>query len=35
MMDEDWETLYEEGEELFYDDDGTFGVGLPPETDTF
>lgn len=25
---------YEEGEEHYYDDDGAFGVGLPPSTDT-
>lgn len=34
MLDDDWETPYEEGEELYYDDDGTFGVGLPPAADT-
>ncbi|WP_017573336.1 hypothetical protein [Nocardiopsis halotolerans] len=28
-MEDDWEEEYEEGEEHFYDDDGTFGVGLP------
>ncbi|GAA1460526.1 hypothetical protein GCM10009603_22450 [Nocardiopsis exhalans] len=32
--DGDWETPYEEGEELYYDDDGAFGVGLPPAVDT-
>lgn len=33
-MEDDWENdTYEEGEELYYDDDGAFGVGLPPATD--
>ncbi|WP_255459338.1 MULTISPECIES: hypothetical protein [unclassified Nocardiopsis] len=32
-MDLDWDTPYEEGEEFFYDDDGAFGVGLPPGAD--
>lgn len=33
-MEDDWETPYEEGEELFYDDDGTFGVGTPSVEDS-
>lgn len=33
-MEDDWENdTYEEGEELYYDDDGAFGVVLPPATD--
>ncbi|QUX28611.1 hypothetical protein KGD83_25900 [Nocardiopsis akebiae] len=32
-MEHDWDEEleeYEEGEEHFYDDEGAFGVGLPP-----
>lgn len=29
-MEDEWECEdYEEGEEFYYDDDGTFGVGWP------
>lgn len=29
-MEDEWECeSYEEGEELYYDDDGAFGVGCP------
>lgn len=33
-METDWDEDYHEGEEHFYDEDGAFGVGIPPESDS-